>query len=193
MRHAIGLMLCATALAACNKGPDINVKNASVGEVAEKVQQSGIANETFIRAGEWKVTGTVEEMNIPGMPPQQQAEMKRFMGKVQSANYQYCVSPEDAKRPKGKMFTGKDEGNCRYDHFTMSGGKFDAAMHCVAEGKSQATTTMTMNGTYSPDAYQTHVSMNVENWPQGSMSMKMRSEARRVGECTAEQLKEAKG
>jgi hypothetical protein len=90
------------------------------------------------------------------------------------------------------MFTGKDDGNCRYEHFTMGGGKFDAAMQCEGEGKAQAMR-MTMNGTYAPDAYQTNVTMNVEGGPQGSMSMKMHSEARRIGKCTAKQNEEAKG
>ena len=192
MKHSIGLMLCAAALAACNKGPDVNVRNASVGEVAEKVEQSGIANETFLRAGEWKVTGTMEEMNVPGMPPQAQEEMKRVMGQVRNTSYEYCVTPEEAKRPREKMFAGKDADHCRYEHFTVGGGKFDAAMRCEAKNGSQPMT-MAVNGTYSPDSYQTHVSMNVEGGPQGAMSMKMRSEAHRVGECSAKDLKEAKG
>ena len=70
--------------------------------------------------------------------------------------------------------------------------KFDAAMRCEAKNGSQPMT-MAVNGTYSPDSYQTHVSMNVEGGPQGAMSMKMRSEAHRVGECSAKELKEAKG
>ena len=49
------------------------------------------------------------------------------------------------------MFTGKDNGNCRYDHFTMGGGKFDAAMRCEGQAAAQEMT-MAMNGTYSPDA-----------------------------------------
>jgi hypothetical protein len=44
---------------------------------------------------------------------------------------------------------------------------------------------MAMNGTYSPDAYTSHVSMNVQGGPQGTMTMKMRSEAKRIGECAA--------
>ena len=65
------------------------------------------------------------------MPPQAQAEMKRVMGQVQNNSFEYCVTPEEAKHPGGKMFTGKDNGDCRYDHFTMGGGKFDAAMRCA--------------------------------------------------------------
>ena len=55
------------------------------------------------------------------------------------------------KRPKEDFFAGKNN-DCRYDHFTMGGGKIDAAMHCGGkDGESQV---MQMAGTYSPDSYQ---------------------------------------
>ena len=87
--------------------------------------------------------------------------MKRVMGQVQNNSFEYCVTPEEARHPGGKMFTGKDNGNCRYDHFTMGGGKFDAAMRCEGQASAQVMT-MAMNGTYSPDAYTSHVSMKIK-------------------------------
>ena len=188
MKYAALIIACALPLAACNKSPQVNEKNASVADVANAVSKSGIAGESFIRAGQWQVKGTLEEMTMPGIPPQAQAEMKRVMGQVQNNSFEYCVTPEEAKHPGGKMFTGKDNGNCRYDHFKMGDGKFDAAMRCEGDTKAQVMT-MAMNGTYSPDAYTSHVSMNVEGGPQGTMTMKMRSEAKRIGECTAETAK----
>ena len=188
MKYAALIIACALPLAACNKSPQVNEKNASVADVANAVSKSGIAGESFIRAGQWQVKGTLEEMNVPGMPPQAQAEMKRVMGQVQNNSFEYCVTPEEAKHPGGKMFTGKDNGNCRYDHFKMGDGKFDAAMRCEGSTRAQVMT-MAMNGTYSPDAYTSHVSMDVQGGPQGSMTMKMRSEAKRIGECTAETAK----
>lgn len=188
MKYAALMIACALPLAACNKSPQVNARNASVAEVANAVSKSGIAGENFIRAGQWQVKGTLEEMNVPGMPPQAQAEMKRVMSQVQNNNFEYCVTPEEARHPGGKMFTGKDNGDCRYDHFTLGSGKFDAAMRCEGQAKGQVMT-MAMNGTYSPDAYSSHVAMTVEGGPQGSMTMKMRSEARRIGECTAETAK----
>ena len=187
MKYAVLMIACALPLAACSK-PQVNEKNASVADVANAVSKSGIAGESFIRAGQWQVKGTLEDMTMPGIPPQAQAEMKRVMGQVQNNSFEYCVTPEEAKHPGGKMFTGKDNGNCRYDHFTMGSGKFDAAMRCQGQASAQVMT-MAMNGTYSPDAYTSHVSMNVQGGPQGSMTMKMRSEAKRIGECKVDTAK----
>ncbi|MFL6728877.1 MAG: DUF3617 domain-containing protein, partial [Sphingomicrobium sp.] len=68
--------------------------------------------------------------------------------------------------------------------FTMGGGKIDAVMHC---GDKQATQDMQLAGTYSPDNYQLQMSTKMQggSGQEGSMSMKMRVEAKRVGECSA--------
>jgi hypothetical protein len=185
MKYTLVLVVAALPLAACNKSPEVHETNASVAEVANAVRSSGIASDYFLHAGQWQVSGTLEEMTIPGLPPQAQAEMKQVMGQHQNTTYTYCLTPEEAKQPKGKFFSGKEENNCRYDHFTMGGGKIDAAMHCESDG--QHSMKMQVDGTYSPDSYETHVSMNMVGGREGNMSMKMRSEAHRVGACTGKE------
>jgi hypothetical protein len=67
----------------------------------------------------------------------------------------------------------------------MGDGKIDAAMHCNQQGTTQ---TMTMAGTYGPEAYSMNMTSKTEGGPSGEpMSMKMRVEAKRIGECPAKQ------
>jgi hypothetical protein len=108
-----------------------------------------------------------------------------MMAERQPHDYQTCLTPEDVKRPKEDFFAGKNN-ECRYDNFTMGGGKIDAVMHC---GKGGATQTMQMAGTYSPDSYQMQMASKVESGKgeMGAMSMQMRVEANRIGECPAKQ------
>ena len=74
---------------------------------------------------------------------------------------------------------------CRYDHFTMSGGKIDAAMKCTGNG---ATRTMTMQGNYSPDHYHMAIASTGSGaGPAGGMSMKMEMDAKRTGACTGKE------
>ena len=187
MKYAVAVLACA-ALASCNKGPEVHEKNASVEQVANAVVRSAAGNDILLRAGEWKVSGTLEEMNIPNMPAEAQSQMKQTMGQHGNMTYQYCLTPEQAKKPAGKFFNRQAAKNCRYDHFTMAGGKIDALMRCDApEGSME----MTIAGTYDADNYSTLVSMNMVGGRQGGMSMKMRSQAQRVGECTPEDKAEA--
>ena len=81
------------------------------------------------------------------------------------------------------IFTGQDSTNksCRYDHFTMAGGKIDSAMSCDMPPAKMA---MTMTGRYSPDSYHMDAATTTTGAsPAGSMSMSMTIEGKRVGAC----------
>ena len=178
MRYCLTIMLSA-ALAACNNDPGIDERNASVEEVAQKVRESG--NGTLFSPGKWQTRVTVKEMNIPGMPPGMQGQMKQMLAQRQNVVSETCLTPEEAKRPGAKFFTGKDSSNCRYDRFTMRGGKVDAVMRC--EGGGPGTMVMTMSGTYTPTESTTNMDMQVRG-PEGSMQMKALTENKRIGDCT---------
>lgn len=181
MRHAVILLACALPLAACDSSPTVEAKNASVAEVAEKVQDAG-GTDQFLRAGKWLTKATIEELSAPGMPPGIAKNMQAMMGKEPGT--ESCMTEADARKPKTDFFSGNK--NCRYDHFKMGDGKIDAKMRCSAGGGTQV---MTMAGDYSPDEY--HMAMTTEMdrgagapaGGMGSMTMKMRVEGKRVGEC----------
>jgi len=180
MKQIMLIVALAVPLAACGSKPAVDEKNASVEEVANKVAEVSKAEGT-IRPGKWQSTMTLEQMDTPGMPPEAKEQMKQMFANARVT--ETCVTPEEAKQPNPKMFAGNDQ--CRYDHFTMGKGKIDAKMHCDQQGVSQ---TMTMAGTYGPEAYAMHMTSKTEGGPGGeSMSMKMRVEAKRVGECTAKE------
>lgn len=181
MKHAALLIACALPLAACNKSPQVHEKNASVTEVAKRVRESG-ADQSMVRPGLWQSKVTIEQMEIPGVPPETQQRMKTMMAENQPHGFETCLTPEDVKQPKEDFFAGKNN-ECRYDRFSMGGGKIDAVMRCGE--KSGENQVMQLAGTYSPDAYQMQMSTKAEGRPDGGMSMKMRVEAKRVGECPA--------
>ena len=180
MRYAI--VLLAGALAACGSEPQVDARNASAEEVADKVAQAG-GSEQFVRPGKWQSRVQIEEFSLPGAP----AGVADAMRGVQQRSTvdESCLTPEEAKRPKEDFFAGKDK-NCRYERFTMADGKIDAVMQCTGTGTgSAAAMSMTMQGSYSPDTYQMHMSMKADagSGPPGGMTMKMRVDAKRIGEC----------
>lgn len=184
MRRFSLVLLPALALAACNSSPTVQATNATGAEVAEKVQKSGIADQ-FISPGQWQMVMTINEMTMPGLPPEAAARMKGMMGRGRT--FTQCVTPEEAKRPREKMFAGDANSKCKYDNFTMGGGKIGITMSCGGPVPRK----MQMNGSYGPNEYHMKVVSNGEgkNGP-GASSMNMQMDAKRIGECTAEQLKE---
>jgi len=183
MRYSL-VVLGVAALAACNKGPEINVKNASVGEVADKVREAG--DGSFVDPGRWETKVSMLDIEVPGMPPQMAQQMKQTMGKLQDNTYATCLTDADVKKPKEDFFAGKNR-NCRYDHFTMSGGKIDAALNCPGRGSESMA--MTITGSYSRDSYEATMAMDVSGGPRGQgMKMRSHSESHRVGACKGDEL-----
>lgn len=179
MTRSLIILAPALVLAGCNSSPSVEVKNASVSEVAQKVQEARQQG-SFVSPGKWRVTTTIKEMNIPGMPPQALAQMQAQMNKP-TVN-ETCITKEQAEKPSAEMLAGQDNGQCRFEKFTMGSGKIDAVMHCQPQQGGGAVT-MTMDGVYAPDTYTMKAAMERPG-PDGSkMSMKIENSAQRIGEC----------
>ena len=180
MKHAAWVIASVVCIAGCNKGPEVKLKNASANEVAKSVQQSGVMNsDAMVRPGLWQSKVTVEEMNIPGIPPEYAGRMKQSLAEHQNDTNKHCIKPEDVKRPKEDFF-GADK-SCKYDHFTMGAGKIDVAMVCH---RDETTQNMKISGSYTPTSYSIDTAMSGTGGRENGMSMKMHVDAERVGECT---------
>jgi len=162
-------------LAACGSGDTVEMTNASAGDVAKEMGKSDVA---FVSPGKWQQTASLLEVDVPGMPPQVAEAMKKAVGTSQV--HETCLTEEQAKRPKEDFFTGAEK-NCRYEHFKWGGGKVDMKLVCT---EPQATKTMEMTGTYEPNSYQMAMAMSGHGAQPGqTMNMKMRVDAKRIGEC----------
>ena len=100
------------ALAACNKGPEVDLHNADTNQVSKAVAQSGVTtSDAMVEPGLWESKVSVLDMNIPGMPPQFAAKMKQEMAARRNESSKHCIKPEDVKKPKEGFF-GADK-SCR--------------------------------------------------------------------------------
>lgn len=181
MKHTAIVLALLVPLAACGSDPEVSATNASVEEVANGVAEAR-GGDGFVRPGKWQSRVQIEEFRLPGAPPEAETAMRDIRGRTQV--FESCLTAEDAQRPKEDFFAGANK-NCRYDHFNMGDGKIDAVMKCSGEGLGQ---TMTMQGTYGPESYEMRMSMEAQAGagPPGGMTMKMRVDAKRIGECDAE-------
>lgn len=180
MKQTIILLAGAALLASCNKGPQVNLRNATGNEVTQAVKQSGVMTSDYmVQPGLWESKVVIQQMDIPGMPPQFADRMKQSIAEHKNDTSKHCITPADVKKPKAEFF-GADK-SCKYDHFTMGGGKIDIAMVCHEEDTTQ---TSKMSGTYTPTSYSMDVSSTATGGGQNGMQMKMHVDSQRVGECT---------
>jgi hypothetical protein len=179
MKHSFRVVVPALMIAACNKGPEVDLHNASGNQAAEAVKQSGVmTSDSMVQPGLWESKVSVLEMNVPGMPPQYADRMKQELAKQRNQTSRHCIKPEDVKKPKEDFF-GAGE-SCRYAHFTMGGGKLDIQMVCKQENMTQTTNLV---GSYTPSTYSLDMNSSGSG-PQSGMTMKMHVDSRRIGECT---------
>lgn len=170
----------ALALSACNRTPQVNLKNASGQQVAEAVSKSSVGSGQYvIQPGEWATRTSIVERSYPGMSPQFQKQMERAMAAQQPNDLNRCVTPDDARKPNEDFFAGQDS-SCRFAHFTMGKGRIDVQMVCP---QSAGTQISNVNGTYSPTSYSMDVSTLMSGGEQSGALMKMHVDARRIGDC----------
>lgn len=186
MRFVALALAAALGLAACDPKPDVDLTNATPAEVAKAMKESG-ATRSMVRPGKWSSTVSVLEMNSPGMPPEMQAQMKAQLG--QPRTVEACLTADQVDNPERML--GNVPASCKYDRYTMGNGKMNGTMRCEQNGMVQQ---MTVAGTYKDDGYsltidnKTSVSAGaVAGQPAGNMSMKMKIDSRRLGECDAKQ------
>lgn len=164
-------------LAACDSEPDVKMENASIGEVAKEMRKQA-GGDSFVNPGKWQQTVTLLEIDAPGMPPEAKAMMQKAMDKEQIHNV--CLTEAQAKSPREDFFTGADQ-NCRYEHFNWGGGKIDLKLNCK---HPNATQTMVLTGNYQPNGYVMIMTSSTDGaGPMEKMTMKMKVDARRVGDC----------
>ena len=178
---ALAMFVPLLALSACGDDKAIDEKNISASEVAEKVADAGVK----LNPGRWEMTMKFVKFEVEGMPPEAKKAMEQMLG--QGRTTASCLTKEEAEKPDVAFF-GQQDADCRYDTFTMGGGKIDATMVCkggAREGGGEAR--MTMAGTYAPDS--TDMTMDVTgSAPNGkTMTMKMAMASKRGGECKGDE------
>lgn len=132
-----------------------------------------------LQPGEWEMKMEVVNVSAEGMPP----GMLEGMKKSASRTDRTCMTPEEAKAPKGDLFAGNQAGGCKSEGFKWEGGRIQGKTICPGQGGA-GQTVMTMEGKYG--AQEMDITMKSQTDLMGKpMTMEMRVSGRRVGECTA--------
>lgn len=180
MRAAYALLLAA-ALSACGDDKVVEKKDASTAEVAKSVADAGMK----LKPGRWELTMNFAKFEVEGMPLEAQKAMEQMMGKGRT--YASCLTKEEAEKPDGSFF-GQEGTDCRYDTFTMGGGKVDATMTCKGQGADgTAEAKMKLAGTYSPDSYDMTMDMKGAAPNGKTMNMTMAIASKHVGDCKGDE------
>ena len=125
--------------------------------------------------GQYESQTQLISMDIPGMP----ANMMGMMKGVFERTTKICLTAEAVEEGYREALKKSQDGDCKYDSFSASGGEMEAVMVCdTDEGRM----TLTMSGTGTPTTSDVTMKMtgNMGGAP-GSLSMRVIQ--KRVGDC----------
>jgi hypothetical protein len=171
MKTQMMMTAAALALAACGSSAD----KGGNGSAAATGGGGGVS----LQPGEWEMKMEVVNVSAEGLP----AGMADGMKKSASSTTKTCMTPEEAKGPKGDIFAGDKSGRCKSEGFKWEGGRIRGKTTCPGQGGT-GETVMTMDGQYSPQSID--MTMKSETDLMGKpMKMEMRVSGKRIGECPA--------
>lgn len=171
MRYALPLLL----LAACSKPAP---------EAPEKLSAAAVAAEATklrLEPGQWETTTLITALEVPGLP----AESAKAATGTRTTT-RNCVTPAEAAKPSAEFLSGATDGNCTYQRFSMANARIDAAMICRPAAAPGAIA-MTLNGGYSPTAFDMGMAVRTDLPGDAKMTMRATVTGKRIGNCTAEE------
>jgi hypothetical protein len=176
------LALPLLALAACSGGGadkdgDGKISKEEIAKEAEAIKFS---------PGEWEnkveiVDVKFDESKLPAEAKGMAGAMvKQMVGQVQTSKN--CLTEEQAKKPGADFLAGAENDECTYKKFDLSGGKIDADIACKGKQAGQ-TGDIKLTGTYTATSYDMQMDMAMSSGEMGTMTMKAKNSAKRIGEC----------
>lgn len=138
-----------------------------------------------LNPGNWKTTMKVTSFEVPGAPPEMQAQIKQRMAMMmgQGQSTESCMTAEQAKAGVRDFSKKSQQGDCTLDPYTQGGGKMSGTLKCKA-GMFGADG-MKMDGTYSDNKVDMTMAadINQPSLPGGRALIKMSVVSERTGDC----------
>ncbi|MGP1352680.1 MAG: DUF3617 domain-containing protein [Parasphingopyxis sp.] len=146
---------------------------------------SGGGGSDGLQAGEWTMTTTMTDIEMPGMPEEMVAQMREQMGE-QTDTSTRCITEEEAADPGASLFAPEDASeDCDFTNSTVEGGVINVSGTCEAPGGQEGSATMAIEGTYTATTMDAELSVDVQGGPM-EMSMSGTMTAERTGDCPAD-------
>lgn len=173
MRCALLIATAACALAACNQktGSTTITTNSQTGEVT--TSGSG-AKSLNLQPGEWEVKVQVSDLKMASMPNAPAAPA--------AITSKTCITPEQASKGPGD-FLKQAKMDCTATTSSFAGGTIAAEMTCKMPGGQPGEMRSKTTGRYTATSMTTDAEVSMTG-PM-TMSQKVHTEAKRIGECAA--------
>lgn len=175
------ILTASLALAGCSDG---GVDADRDGTITGEEVAAATADLDRPEPGRWEVEGEVIEVDIPGIP-EGMGDMARSMFDGMFANFDYCLTREQAEADPGAVWK-ETQGDCQWEEFDIDGNRVTARAVCRGPDGSQSI--MRMSGTQDATSYTATNEMEL-NSEAGGGRVKVAVAGRRVGDCDGTEMR----
>ena len=170
-----------------------NASGAAAGDPGAQASAppaSGTGAETM-QPGQWEMAVQVRSIDIPGAPPEAQAQIRSQVGRAQTN--QDCITPEQARNPLAQMRQMVAQGraaSCQFTDQVFGGGVIRIRATCPGPSGQAGGGQVSMEGSFTATTLQAALTVSAQGANPampGATGMRMTAEirGRRVGECRA--------
>jgi hypothetical protein len=145
-----------------------------------------------LQPGQWEMVTQVKSLEMPGAPPEAQAQIRSGIGRSQTS--QDCITPERARNPLAQMremMAQSSAANCRFSDEVFGGGVIRIRATCPGPGGQAAGGgSVSMEGSFTATTLNVTFSVNAQGGNPGmpgatGMNMSAEIRGRRIGDCPA--------
>lgn len=174
-------LLAGLALAACGDSGTVEDPANDPEGVAE-----AMANLPKPEAGEYRTTGELVEVSVPGMSEEKTAMMRELMTGMFAEPQSQCLTAEQAEDGYESMVgkLGQNNEGCEMATFNATSDGFSATMNCD-DGEGNVGT-MTYEGEVTSTSMDATMTIDGTDPNMGDLRMVVRLQSERVGECAAD-------
>lgn len=167
----------ALTLAACGGGEDTAEEIVPMNEADIEAE---MAETVMPLAGQYTATVELVDFSMAGVPDSIIDQGREAAAGDLSQGQTFCLKEEDLAEGWKGFSEKMADGNCSFNRYNVNGDQLDAEMACKVGGTEGISTLQGTVGQESQD-----LTMRVEqNLPVGSVSMAMRVQSQRTGDCT---------
>jgi len=138
-------------------------------------------NADQLQAGQWEMSFKATDVQVPGAPPEVQAQAKQALAGQTQQTQSRCMSDAEAANPAASLAAGGGAGGgaggCTFTKQTFAGGAIDIAGTC---GQAQ----MAFTGTYTPTTMDMQFTTTMSMGPQ-QVRTSGTVTGRRTGDCAS--------
>lgn len=180
--------IAALLVAAC--GSQGGNENAAAGKAGAGAQAGG-QGAGSLQPGQWEMTSRLESIEIPGAPPEVQAQMGGQRGRAQTDRT--CITAAQASNPLRQLresMAGPGGQNCQTSEDVFAGGVIRIRTTCRRPGGAVGSAQIAMEGTFTATTLAARISVNAEGANvagPGTTAMRLTTNlsGRRIGDCPA--------